>query len=181
MKQHHLFQQSLSGYLLHLRSNLILLCFLVGSISIKASDKPILPTQIDAVYVFCMDFDVYTATNVTKEAFLSHYTRSGEVSRVIVNDPKKIEKLINLIKSLRESVDLNNKGTTSFYYKPIISKSNQLHLINTYPLDIRGLIIVERNNLYTPIWISNNYVEINNTYYEVSEDMREWIRCICGK
>lgn len=188
MKQHHLFQQSLSGVALHLGSNLLLLCLFMGCISVKASNKPILPTQIDAAYVFCMDFDVYTVTNVTKEDFLCNKVRSGEVSKVAVNDPKKIEQLVNVIKVLRESVDLNNKGTTSFYYKPIISKSNCLHLVNTYPLDIRGLIIIEssmytpmKNNMYTPIWMSNNYVEIGNTYYEISEDMREWVRNVCNK
>ena len=181
MKQHHLFQQSLSGVALHLRSNIVLLCFFMGCISIKASNKPI-PSQINAVYVFCMDFDIYTATNVTKEDFLSHYIRSGEIYRVVVNDPKKIEQLLFLLKSLRESIILNNKKiTTSFYYKPIISKSNHLHLINTYPLDIRGLIVIEKSGMCTPIWMSNNYVEIDNTYYELSEDMREWVRRISSE
>jgi hypothetical protein len=118
---------------------------------------------------------------VTKEDFISHYIRSGEIYRVVVNDPKKVEQLMDIINSLRESMNLNKKGTTSFYYKPIISKSNHLHLFNTYPLDIRGLIVVERNNMYTPIWVSNNYVEIDNIYYELSEDLREWISCINNK
>ena len=188
MKRHHLFQQSLSGTVLHLRKDFVLLCLFLGCISVKASNKPILPTQIDAVYVFCMDFDVHIVVNVSKEDFLSNKVRNGEVSSVVVNDPKKIEQLIHFVNSLRESADLNNKDATSFYYKPIISKSDCLHLVNTYPLDIRGLIIIEssmytpmKKNTYTPIWMSNNYVEIGNTYYEISEDMREWVRDISNQ
>ena len=49
MKQHHLYLQSLNGVVLHLMSKLILLCLFMGGVSVKASDKSILPPYVKRV------------------------------------------------------------------------------------------------------------------------------------
>ena len=174
MKQHHQLLQSPSGVALLRRINTTLLFFFLGCIPSAANDKPILPNQIDVAYIFCMEFDTYFAVNVSKEDFLCHYIKSNDIHRVIIRNSENIKQLTSFISSLQKSVDLH-KSDNSFHYKPIVSKSGQLHLVNTYPLDIRCLIVIESNNKYTPIWLSNNYVDIEGVYYEIDGELIEWI------
>ena len=179
MKQHHQLLQSPSGVALLRRINTTLLFFFLGCIPSAANDKPILSNQIDAVYVFSIEFESYFAVNVSKEEFISCYLRSSETHSVVINDSNKIEQLISYINTLQASAELNNRNSDiRFYYKPIVSKSAQLHLVNTYPLDIRCLIVIENSNKYTPIWLSNNYAEIEGIYYEIDGDLREWINAL---
>ena len=133
-------------------------------------------SHVDEVYIFYLDFDLEFVVNVTKEDFLSHYIRSNEIHRLVVNDSYQIEQLSNALRSLQESIELTNANINrSFFYKPIVSKTNQLHLISTYPLDIRCLFLMKDNDIYTPIWLSYNYVDLNNVYYVMSDELRIWI------
>ena len=52
-------------------------------------------SHVDEVYIFYLDFDLEFVVNVTKEDFLSHYIRSNEIHRLVVNDSYQIEQLSN--------------------------------------------------------------------------------------
>lgn len=178
MKLHHLLQQKISGFLPHLWINFFVLSICIGCSSRESSPKTIFPSQVDSVFVFHMDFDIFFANNLSKEDFLTQYMRNGNINRSIVTDNNKIKQLRNAFSLLQEDKLLGNMGdeVEHFYYRPIVSKSNRLYLINTYPLDIRCLIVIKSGENFIPIWVSTTGVEIKNTFYHTSNELEQWVR-----
>lgn len=180
MKQNHLLQQKINGVILHLSINFMIFGLLCGCNPPKASHKSICPPDADTVLVFYIDFDLSFAANISKELFLLQYVNGGETRRSVITNKDCIVQLGRIINSLQNSIELTKKNKDKlFYYKSVISNSNQLHLINTYPLDIRCLIMYEHNGTTIPIWMSNNYIEVDNVYYIVTDEMREFVRKLC--
>ena len=176
MKQHHQQQLKIIGVALLLIFNYVFSFILIGCRANATHQRNVISSHIDEVYIFYLDFDLEFVTNVSKEDFMCQYVRSKEIHRVVINDSSSIEQFSNTLSSLQESIELTNANiNSSFFYKPIVSESNRLYLINTYPIDIRCLLVIKDNNRYTPIWLSNNYVDLNNVYYVMSDDLRKWI------
>jgi hypothetical protein len=122
-----------------------------------------------------MDFDIFFANSLSKEEFLTQYMKNDNINRSIVTDNNKIRELRNAFGLLQEDKLLGNMGdeVEHFYYRPIVSKSNRLYLINTYPLDIRCLIVIKSGENFTPIWVSTTGVEIKNTFYHTSNELEQ--------
>ena len=175
MKQHHPQQQKINGVALRLTISVLLITLFIGC-SDSTNQKKIIPSQVEEVYVLYLDFDLMFAIKISKEDFLYQHNRNKETNNVVIKNDSQIEQFVHMIGSLRETKELTKNNENYFYYKPIMSPSNQLHLINTYPLDIRCLILINDDNKYTPIWMSYHYIEIGGVFYKVTDELRNWIR-----
>lgn len=183
MKQHRQHLQKTGGILRLLIINVTLLLCIGCNINKEEHQSQCIleKDSIECIYIFCMDLETFFPIDMSKEDFLSRYVNTNKTHHAIISNRLEIEHFISIVNTLKKSSDYSTYShniRTPFFYKPFISKSNQLYLQNTYPLDIKGLVLLTNHNNYTPIWVSNNYVDINNVYYETSEEIRAWIEMI---
>lgn len=175
MKQHHQQQQKINGVTLRLTISVLLIILFMGC-NDSNNKKKYIPSQIEEVSVLYLDFDLMSVIKISKEDFLYQHNRNKEINSVVINNNSQIEQFVHMIGSLQEAKELTKVNECDFYYEPIMSPSNRLHLINTYPLDIRCLILINDDNKYTPIWMSYHYIEIEGVFYKATDELRNWIR-----
>lgn len=130
-------------------------------------------SAIDSVFIFSIDFDAYYIVSVPRTKFEEYLYSHGKYD--ILKDRDKIDDVCKLIKDLKP-VFPSNLSYSSNYKKIIIDKRNVPRFIDTDPLDIRSLVVLEVQNNQVLIWISQMYTEIGCERYFTSDQLYSYLR-----
>lgn len=130
-------------------------------------------SAIDSIYIISIDFDAYYIVSVPRERFEEYLYSHGEYD--ILKERDKIDDIYKLIKDLK-LVFPSNISCDSNYKKIFIDKRNVPRFIDTDPLDIRSLVVLEVQNKQVLIWVSQFYTEIGCKRYITSDKLYSYLK-----
>ncbi|MBR1564076.1 MAG: hypothetical protein IJ650_01885 [Paludibacteraceae bacterium] len=129
--------------------------------------------QIDSIYLFTTNMDIFTVVNISPDMFYDFYQNNDLHKSTLITNESEIKKFIKILGTL--SI-LNNYVYKDFDYKPVKISTGQYYLFNTSLMDVRSLAVIALNGNYYPIWISNAVVCFEKKYYESSDELRAFIK-----
>ena len=164
-------------------SKLLIICFVaiafMGSCTRKSDNQLSDFDDVDEVFVLSIDPQIQTTCNITKYDFVRIYkTDSSHKINILKNEEAK-DIARRLMEVTNPSFAQNERYThEEFYYKPIVMPDGRFYLLDTYPLDVRTLMLLGNHGRYTPVWISSTQMELNNYIYKTPRSLNEYIEKI---
>lgn len=147
----------------------------IKSISSDIQMKKLSVIEIDTVIVLKTEFDIYTATSISRNDFLDFFNSEGTYK--MLTDKQQITDMCQLLENLPVVTDSTYlKVMPNDYMYKIRQNKGRLIFFNTDPLDVRvHIILYPQGGKPIIIWMSKTLTDIDNRRFFTTKDIRQYI------